>query len=281
MAAGLKDVHHRYSLRWQVVKEQRDSADLMNKKLADKGNELRDWYKKQSHSIMRQEEVLTMGKEDIAAREVRLAERKVLLNTKEQDISTREGNLEATLYDKDEELEALLQQRTKDLEDNHKATLSALALESSAQLKKVTDELVAASAGKTDLDHQVGQLAEDLVGSNKEIVALKEEAQKAETTLKEVQSQLSSKSQDLDTANSTVSGIKARLGSLEKEIESTSCREELLMTDLTNERTLQKDAEDKLENQIQQRDLWIKSMTDIAERLTTHIAKMDMKSWAF
>ena len=43
MAAGLKDVHHRYSLRWQVVKEQRDSADLMNKKLADKGNELREW----------------------------------------------------------------------------------------------------------------------------------------------------------------------------------------------------------------------------------------------
>ena len=81
-----------------------------------------------------------------------------------------------------------MQQRTKDLEDSHKAALNALTLDSSAQLKKVTDELAAAFAAKTDLDRQVGKLMDDLAGSNKEIVALKEEAQKAETTLKEVQS---------------------------------------------------------------------------------------------
>ena len=49
------------------------------------------------------------GQGVIAAREVRLAEREVLLNTKERDISSREGNLEATLRGKDEELEALVQ----------------------------------------------------------------------------------------------------------------------------------------------------------------------------
>ena len=54
----------------------------MEQKLADKGNELREWYKKQSHSIMRQEEVLSMAKEDITSRVVCLAEHEALLNTK-------------------------------------------------------------------------------------------------------------------------------------------------------------------------------------------------------
>ena len=108
MGAGLKDGQHRYDLKWQAVKEQCDSAILMYKQLANKGNELREWYKKQSHSIMQQEEVLTMAKEDIAAREVHLAERKALLKAKEKDISAREGTLEAILHIKDEKLEALV-----------------------------------------------------------------------------------------------------------------------------------------------------------------------------
>ena len=67
--------------------------------------------------------------------------------------------------------------------------------------------------------------------------------------------------------------MNVQLGSLEKEIESASCHKKLLMKDLTNAKTLQKDVEDKLENQIQQRDLWIKSMVDIAEHLNAQITK--------
>ena len=55
----------------------------------------------------------------------------------------------------------------------HKAMLDALNLESSTQLKKVIDELVAASTAKTNLDHQVNKLTEDLAGSTKEMAALK------------------------------------------------------------------------------------------------------------
>ena len=40
MAAGLKDVQSRYSLKWQAVKEQRDSAELVDQQLRDKGNKL-------------------------------------------------------------------------------------------------------------------------------------------------------------------------------------------------------------------------------------------------
>ena len=80
----------------------------MDHKFRDKGSKLREWHNKQFQSLQRKHEVITMAKEDIASREVRLAEREALLNANEKDISSREGNLEATLCGKDEELEALV-----------------------------------------------------------------------------------------------------------------------------------------------------------------------------
>ena len=49
-------------------------------------------------------------------------------------------------------MEALVQQRTKELEDKHKAALDALTANSAAQLKKLADDLAAASTAKVDLD---------------------------------------------------------------------------------------------------------------------------------
>ena len=125
--------------------------------------------------------MITTAKEDVIVREVRLAECEALLTAKEKDVSSQEGNLEATLRGKDEELEALVQQRTKGPEDKHKVALDTFTLDSATQLKKITDDLAVVSAAKTDLDQQVAKLTEDLAGSNKEVMALKEEAQKAET----------------------------------------------------------------------------------------------------
>ena len=75
--------------------------------------------------------------------------------------------------------------------------------------------------------------------------------------------------------------MKSGLASLESNLESAEAHEKLLLTDVTRAKTLQKDAEENLENLVEQRDLWIKSMVDIAECLTSQIAKMDMKSWAY
>ena len=49
-----------------------------------------------------------MEKEDVAAREARLAERTTLLDTKDKDMSPREQNLEDALRGKDEELQAFV-----------------------------------------------------------------------------------------------------------------------------------------------------------------------------
>ena len=156
-----------------------------------------------------------MVKEEDATQEACLVEREALLNAREKDISSQEGKLEATLRSKDEELEGRVQRHTKELEDKHKAALDALTANSATQVKKLADDLAAASTAKTDLEQQVAKLTEELAGSAKEVEVLKEEARQAELHLANVQSQLSSKTQSLETANDNNSDMKERIGSLE------------------------------------------------------------------
>ena len=99
----------------------------MDQKLKDKCLELRKWNDKQFKVLMRQQETLLMTREDVMAREARLADRKACLDAREQEISLREEKLEATLRTKDEGLEVLVQKRTKELEDKHGAALNTLA----------------------------------------------------------------------------------------------------------------------------------------------------------
>ena len=129
-----------------------------------------------------------MTKKDVIAHEARLEERKTRLDAREQEISLREEKLGATLHAKDNELEAVVQQRTKELEDKHMSAFDTLATNSVAQLDKLTYNLAAASAAMTSLDQQVAKLTEDLSGSTKEVEALKEEARKAEIHLEDVRS---------------------------------------------------------------------------------------------
>ena len=75
--------------------------------------------------------------------------------------------------------------------------------------------------------------------------------------------------------------MKAMLGTLESEIESGGVHEKQLMKDLDNTRLLRKDVEDKLANQSEQVDLWIKILVDITERLTAQIAMMGMEGTLF
>ena len=99
-----------------------------------------------------------MTKEDIIAQEARLAERKALLDAREQCIALREEKLEAALRAKDDDLEALMQQRTKELGDKHQASLDTLTIDSAAQLKKLVDDLTATSTANADLDQQVAEM---------------------------------------------------------------------------------------------------------------------------
>ena len=55
----------------------------MDQKLKDKGVELRDWYDKKLQVLLRQQETLSMMRDDAIAREVCLGKRKALLDTRE------------------------------------------------------------------------------------------------------------------------------------------------------------------------------------------------------
>ena len=79
-------------------------------------------------------------------------EHEAFLDVKERYISSRAERLEATLRIMDENLKFLVQQRIKELEDKHITDLDALSVDSAAQLKKLADDLAAASIAKTDLD---------------------------------------------------------------------------------------------------------------------------------
>nr|XP_020189997.1 myosin-11-like [Aegilops tauschii subsp. strangulata] len=198
---------------------------------------------------MRQQETLLMTREDVMARETRLADRKALLDAREREISLQEEKLEGTLRAKDDELEALVQEHTKELEDKHKAAMDALTINSAMQLKKITDDLAAAFAAKTNLDRQVTKLIEELAESTKEVEALKEEARKME----------------------------ARIGTLESAAESSELRQQQLTKDLNTTQRLWKDAEDKLANQSEQANLWIRSMVYVAMRLAAQTVAMGME----
>ena len=80
----------------------------MDQKLKDKCLELREWHDKQFKVLMRQQETLQMMREDVVARERRLADHKASLDAREQEISLREENLEATLRAKEESMETLV-----------------------------------------------------------------------------------------------------------------------------------------------------------------------------
>nr|XP_020159534.1 uncharacterized protein LOC109744774 [Aegilops tauschii subsp. strangulata] len=139
-------------------------------------------------SLKDQQEILQMMKEDVVAREGRLADHKASLDAREPEFSLWEGNLEATLHTRDESLETLVQQRTKELKDEHGAALDTRATDHVAQLKKLVKELDAASSTKAEIDSQVAKLNEDVAGSAKEVEALMEEARQAELLLGDVQS---------------------------------------------------------------------------------------------
>ena len=92
----------------------------------------------------------------------------------------------------------------------------------------------------------MAKLNEDLAESAKEVATLKEADQQAKIHLADVQSQLSSKTQSLETANCNISNMQARIDMLERSAESLESRQQLLSKDLDNARPLRQDAEDKM-----------------------------------
>ena len=83
MVMGMKEMRARHNQKWRPLKERRESAGRVDQKLKDKFLELREWNDKQFKVLMRQQETLLMTREDVMAREARLADRKASLDARE------------------------------------------------------------------------------------------------------------------------------------------------------------------------------------------------------
>ncbi|KAM3241877.1 hypothetical protein ACQJBY_054544 [Aegilops geniculata] len=68
---------------------------------------------------------------------------------------------------------------------------------------------------------------------------------------------------------------------MEANLESTKERGRDLSEKLVTEKTSRKDAESNLTEQCKVYYLWTEKLIGIAERLSSHLANMDMKSWRF
>lgn len=68
---------------------------------------------------------------------------------------------------------------------------------------------------------------------------------------------------------------------MERNLESAKERERVLSEKVAAEETSCKDAEDNLSKQSELYSLWTRRLVGIAERLSSQLANMDMKSWSF
>ena len=96
-----------------------------------------------------------------ATDEARLTERRVGLDAHEEDLTAREKALADRIRSKDEEIEKLLAQRTKELEQKHMEMLSALTVYHAGKLKEAIDAAGAAEAAKSLLEGKVNKLEAD------------------------------------------------------------------------------------------------------------------------
>ena len=67
VATSIKEMQNRYGQKWQMLKDQSNSANSVDQKLRDKGSELHEWHNKQFQVLLRQQETVSMVKEDVAA----------------------------------------------------------------------------------------------------------------------------------------------------------------------------------------------------------------------
>nr|XP_040258271.1 uncharacterized protein LOC109754103 [Aegilops tauschii subsp. strangulata] len=135
------------------------------------------------------------AREELRAAQGELDERKRdLILKQEEDLVAREQVLAAMLRGKEEEIGKIVAQRTQELEQRHKDTLDALALDNAGKVVKLELE------------------REEL---KKEVSELTEERDTANHTLADSQVTVSDQIKMLSEANSSIDDLKLQLGALE------------------------------------------------------------------
>ena len=139
------------------------------------------------------------------------------LDSHEEDLTVREAKLATALRGKDVELEALVAQRTRELEQRHKEALDAQAL---------------AHAGKVrELEVAHDELKE-------QALKLSNEKSTLNSALVEAQGAVISRAGELSEAQNSIRDLKLKLEDLEKMLSESRAQEETLTRSLEEEKQL-------------------------------------------
>nr|XP_020186347.1 autophagy-related protein 23-like [Aegilops tauschii subsp. strangulata] len=148
---------------------------------------------------------------------------------------------------KDEEIEKIISQRTQELERKHKDALDALALDHTGKVEKLELE-------REELKEEISKMKKD-----RDMTA---------HTLAELQVTISNKTQLLSKANDSIDDLKLKLGTLEGTLSEVTTREGTLSKAVGSARQLRQDDATAHKDYVDNVNLWIGRLVDVAERLT-------------
>ena len=150
-----------------------------------------------------------------AAAEATRNQHQATLNSQEEDLAAREAKLTAALRGKDEELEALVTRRTRELEQRHKEALNAQGQ---------------VHAGKVEeLEAECDRLKE-------QALKLSQEQDMLNSALTEAQGVVVNKAGELSEANNSIKDLKLKLEGIEKVLSEATTREGTLAKELEAEK---------------------------------------------
>ena len=154
-----------------------------------------------------------------AAAEAARTQHQAALNSQEEDLAKREVDLDAKLRAKDKEVEELVLQRTRELEQRHKEALDAQAQVHASKVKELEVE-------RDELKEQALKLSQEKDTLN--------------STLTEAQGAAVSRAGELSEANNSIKDLKLKPEGLEKMLSEARAREGTLTKNLETEKEMWK-----------------------------------------
>lgn len=219
--------------------------------------------------------------EKLSAQEGRLTQRKVDLDSHEEDLAAREAALAEMLRRKDEEVSKLVTERTQEQEQKRKEEAEALVKDFSDNLKQATDAAAAAEAARKELEIKVAKLEADLEANGKELSALKLEREKALYSLSEMQVTIAEKGKQLSAANDSIKDLTLKLTTLTETLEGARKRELALEKEVQDEKALLQSAataQNTFRNNVT---LWTEALADTAADIDRELVKMGVQDFGF
>ena len=146
-------------------------------------------------------------------------------------------------------------QRTQELEQKHKDTLSALALDHTGKVKELELE-------REELKKVASELTKERDTANR--------------TLADVHVAISDKDKLLTEANDSINDLKLKLDGLEGKLSEAGAREETLNKALEDNKRLRNDDAAEHKDYAKSVNLWISRLVDIAGRIAAKLAVMGL-----